>query len=65
MIYPDLFKNYPDRKGSDWIRRLPPEELKAFVWIGAKHSDWGRKGGIARAQKAKRDKNGKFTKENS
>jgi len=63
MIYPDLFKNYPERHGKDWIKSLPKEELDAFVYLGHKHSDFGRLGGVARAATAKRDRRGRFAKE--
>lgn len=63
MIYPDLFKDYPDRKGKDWVRRLPKEELKVFISIGLKAADFGKLGGAARAKSAKRDRRGRFAKE--
>ena len=64
MIYPNLFKSrYPILKGSDWIKTISPEDRLAFVQIGFKHSDFGRKGGLHRAKFGKRDKKGRFTKE--
>lgn len=51
MNYPDLFKSYHPLKGSDWIRKISPEDRQAFVMIGFKESDFGRKGGQAVYQK--------------
>lgn len=64
MIYPNLFKSrYPELKGSDWIKRIDPEDQKVFNQIGFKHSDFGRKGGLHRGKFGKRDARGRFTKE--
>lgn len=63
MIYPNLFKSrYPFLKGRDWILTIDPDDLRAFVEIGMKHHDFGRKGGKARSATAKRDEKGRFTK---
>lgn len=63
MIYPNLFKSRYDLKGKDWIKTISPEDRLAFVQIGFKHSDFGRKGGLKRAKTGKRDSRGRFTKE--
>ena len=63
VIYPNLFKSRYTLKGRDWIKKIDPEDLKAFVQIGFKHSDYGRKGGKQRAKTGKRDNRGRFTKE--
>lgn len=63
MTNPGLFKkDYIDRRGSDWVRRLPKEDLQVFVDLGLKAFDHGKMGGRARAQSAKRDKRGRFAK---
>lgn len=62
-IYPKLFKSRYTLKGKDWIKKIDPEDLKAFVQIGFKHSDYGRKGGIHRGKNGKRDNKGRFVKE--
>ena len=59
-VYPGLFKDYPDRKGEDWVRRLPKDERQAFSAIGRIFAQHGHLGGVARAQKAKRDRHGRF-----
>lgn len=50
MTYPDLFKSYRPLKGRDWLRTIQPEDLQAFVMIGFRESDFGRKGGRALVQ---------------
>lgn len=61
--YSNIFKNrYSELKGKDWIKRIDPEDQKAFYHIGFVESDFGRKGGKARAKTGKRDKRGKFCK---
>lgn len=57
------FKIYAPLKGRDWIKRLPPEELQAFVHIGLAYADYGRLGGNVRAKTGKRDSKGRFIKE--
>lgn len=51
MTYPNLFQAYRSLKGSDWLRTIQPEDLQAFVMIGFRESDYGRKGGRAIVQK--------------
>ena len=53
-------KNYGPLKGSDWIRRIPVEDRKAFCYIGRAAGNHGRNGGLARAATAKRDEKGRF-----
>lgn len=56
-IYPDLFKNrYPPEifKGSDWLKRISPEDAKALASIGMAAHDFGRKGGAVRGRTGKR-----------
>lgn len=61
--YPDLFKSrYPALRGGAWIKTVAPDDLKAFVYLGLKHADFGRMGGIARAATCKRDTRGRFAK---
>lgn len=60
-IYPGLFASY-QKTGSDWIRRLEPEDLKAFIELGMRSWDYGKLGGKARAKSAQRDEKGRFTK---
>jgi hypothetical protein len=62
MNYPNLFKNYPQRRGRAWLRALPAEERKAFSMIGREYNQHGHLGGMARAQQAKRDERGRFVK---
>lgn len=63
MTYPDIFKSrYPSLKGRNWICTIEPDDLKAFVEIGMKANDYGRRGGKARSANAKRDKKGRFCK---
>lgn len=63
MTYPNLFKSrYPSLKGKDWIRRIESDDRRVFVRIGQAEHEYGRKGGRARAQSAKRDQKGRFTK---
>lgn len=63
MIYPNLFKNrYRKLAGKDWIRRVDPEDRKAFARIGMENHDYGRRGGKARSHTAKRDWKGRFVK---
>ena len=51
---------YPDiLDGSDWVRKLPEWERKAFAQYGLQHADHGRLGGVARAKTAVRIK-GRF-----
>lgn len=47
MTYPDLFQHYRPLKGSDWLRTIPQDDLQAFVMIGFRESNYGRKGGKA------------------
>lgn len=51
MTYPNLFQHYRPLKGRDWLRNIQPEDLQAFVMIGFRESDYGRKGGHALIQK--------------
>lgn len=61
--HPNLFKNrYPVLKGSDWIKRIDPEDKQVFVSLGMKHNDYGRMGGKHRGKFGLRDKRGRFTK---
>lgn len=58
-----VFKSrYPQLSGADWIRRLEPEDLKAFIQIGMQAWDYGRMGGEVRAKTCKRDNRGRFAK---
>jgi hypothetical protein len=52
--------NYGPLIGSDWIRRLPDYEQRAFSYIGRMSAGHGKLGGIARANTAKRQSNGRF-----
>ena len=61
--HPNLFKNrYPELQGSDWIKRIDPEDKKVFVSLGMSHNGYGRKGGLQRGKFGLRDKRGRFTK---
>ncbi len=61
MTYPGLFKKrYAKLAGADWIRRVDPDDRKAFARIGMENHDYGRLGGKARVQTAKRDSKGRF-----
>ena len=61
MTYKGIFKNrYPSLQGKDWLKRIDPEDQKAFYHIGFTASDYGKKGGKARSQTAKRDNRGRF-----
>lgn len=63
VTYPGLFKaRYAELRGRDWIRRVEAEDRQAFIEIGLAATDYGRKGGQARAQ-APRDERGRFRKE--
>jgi hypothetical protein len=63
MTYPNLFKSRYILKGKDWIKSISEEDKRAFIQIGFKHSDYGRKGGLHRAKFGKRDGKGRFVKE--
>ena len=59
--YTGLFKSrYPNITGSDWIRKVDPDDRRVFVQIGHEHAEHGRLGGFARASSAKRDSRGRF-----
>ena len=61
MQYPALFKRrYPRLKGKDWIRRIDPDDRRAFVQIGLLATENGHKGGKARAASATRDEKGRI-----
>lgn len=61
--YSNIFKNrYPELRGKNWLQSVSVEDKKAFINIGFMASDCGRKGGKARAEKAKRDYRGRFIK---
>mgnify|MGYP006935520912 CR=1 FL=1 len=63
MTYPDLFKKrYQALHGKDWLRRIEPDDKAAFVRLGMEAHDYGRMGGKARAESAKRDEKGRFAK---
>lgn len=63
-IHPGLFKSrYTALQGRDWLRRVDPDDLQAFIAIGMEYHDHGRTGGKARAQAAKRDARGRFARE--
>jgi hypothetical protein len=47
MTYPGLFSRFQPKSGSDWIRRLPREEVMVFVNIGLEENGHGQKGGRA------------------
>lgn len=55
MNYPNLFKSRYRLKGSDWLRRIDPDDLKAFVDIGLQAAEHGRKGGRALYMKRGRE----------
>lgn len=58
-----IFKaRYPQLSGVDWVRRIEPEDRKAFIEIGMQAWDYGRMGGKARAKTARRDQRGRFAK---
>ena len=65
MFFPDLFKSRYVLQGKDWIRRVEPDDRKAFVQIGMRFHNYGKMGGKARAATARRDKRGRFTKWNT
>lgn len=61
--HPGLFTSrYPALRGRDWIRRVEPDDRQAFIEIGLAYTEYGRKGGRARAQAALRDERGRFTR---
>lgn len=49
-------------RGRDWLRRIDPEDRRVFAHAGFVASDYGRRGGLARARTAKRDWRGRFAK---
>lgn len=53
---------YGELHGKDWIRHVEPEDRAVLVDIGLKATDYGKKGGIARAETAKRDSRGRFAR---
>ncbi len=60
---PGLFKaRYSILKGRDWLRTVDAEDRLAFGHIGMEYHDYGRRGGLARAQAAYRDERGRFKK---
>jgi hypothetical protein len=62
MTYPGLFKSrYGNLKGRNWLQTIDPDDRRAFVEIGHKESQWGRLGGLARAQ-GPRNSKGRFIK---
>lgn len=58
-------ERYPSLQGRDWIRRLLPEDLQYFVRAGMERFEYGRMGGLARAQGAVRDRRGRFARKES
>lgn len=65
MVYPGLFKNrYPILKGRNWIKQVMPEDQNAFIQIGLSHAMNGVLGGKVRGRNGKRDKFGRYVKEN-
>ena len=59
--HPNLFKNrYPELKGSDWIKKISPEDKQVFISLGMQHNDYGRMGGKQRAKNGLRDNRGRF-----
>lgn len=63
--YPGLFHAYTERKGKDWLKKVEPVDRQAFCFIGMRAHDFGRLGGKARARTGKRDRRGRFVKEDS
>lgn len=60
--YPGIFKaRYTELRGRDWIRRIDPDDRQVFIEIGLAATEYGRKGGAARAH-APRDERGRFVK---
>jgi len=57
-----IFKQRYQLKGRDWVKLLEPEDYEAFIRMGLAATEYGRKGGRIRAEKGKRDKRGRFTK---
>lgn len=53
-------RTYGPLTGRNWLKTLPPEEIQAFSHVGFVEGDYGRSGGIARAQTARRDWKGRF-----
>jgi hypothetical protein len=62
MSLKGYFKSRFELQGSDWIKQIPVEDRKAFMSVNFAKSDFGRTGGKVRAQTAKRDSRGKFTR---
>lgn len=62
--YTGLFSSKYQLTGSDWIKRLDPEDQKVLIHIGLAAGDYGRMGGQARAETAKRDSKGRFASNN-
>ena len=63
QIPPNYFKNRYNLRGKDWIRLLSNDDRAALIRIGLEHAEYGKAGGRARAIKAKRDKKGRFAKD--
>lgn len=57
-----FIQNYGPLKGRDWLRRLPKWERSALSRVAWSASDYGKSGGVARAQTALRDRRGRFIK---
>jgi hypothetical protein len=60
-----LRQRYPELRGRDWLRRIPPEDRRAWAFLGrlalAERSvNWQRLGGQTRAKQAQRDRRGRF-----
>lgn len=54
------FKQHYNLQGSDWLRRVSPEDRQAFSHVGRSHAGYGRNGGLARVANARRDQKGRF-----
>lgn len=49
--YSGIFKARYQLQGRDWLNRIDPDDVKAFVEIGHSAAQWGRLGGEATKQK--------------
>lgn len=60
-----FFVRYDPLKGRDWLRSISAEDRQVFATLGREHTPENihSLGGQARAERARRDKRGRFVKE--
>lgn len=59
-IPPKYFIEHYQLHGRDWLRRVSAEDRQALAYYAFVRSNYGRDGGRARAETAKRDHRGRF-----